>query len=336
MTRSTRHHHSPEVIKVADSDGLANVPTGSAFRPDLEPLAAYLEPQFGNIYEYNLQSADDVGFNIQPWMPELQTAVTHYLVHEVIAEDWQPFLDELDCDVPDGTRDEQAAFIIAHDEPWVVAYASHLAVLNAVPALGQLIGQLETWPDAGLQEDVSVWLNTHTSHEQLAELAAITNHPERNAASPQYNPDPTGWDLAENLMPPTILDAWHHVVGPAESDLTDDEWRLLMPFVESKKTRFGTALRLEKELVELRHALDGLRFKFAHDVPWSKIPERYGDGRNLYQRYLNYRRTEVFSRMLGALQGKPEAVGLVAWLEEIVDSGHQEGDSADQAREEGV
>jgi hypothetical protein len=107
-----------------------------------------------------------------------------------------------------------------------------------------------------------------------------------------------------------------------------------MPLLESKKTRFGTALRSERELVVLRRALDGLRYKVDRDVPWSEIPERYDDSRNLYQRYFNYKRNGVFARMLDTLQGKPEAAGLLAWLEEVVDSGHQEDNSAGQTQEE--
>jgi hypothetical protein len=98
----------------------------------------------------------------------------------------------LDHEVPGGAKAEQAAFIIAHHEPGLVAYAFHLAALKAVPTLDQLIGKLDTWPDvSSLQEDVGVWLNSHTSDEQLAELAATTNHPERDSATPWYTPDPT-------------------------------------------------------------------------------------------------------------------------------------------------
>jgi hypothetical protein len=190
----------------------------------LEPLADYIEPQFGNVYEYNIQSSR--GGAEQPWTTELHAAVTHYLVHEVTDEDWRSFLDILSRlyidDIPDATRAQQAASILALYEPWMVAQAFHLAAVNAVPALDQLIGHLDDWGDGGLQEDAGAWLTRHASHEQLVELSRVANDLERNPTTPWYHAAPTGWNLTGNVAPPTLLTAWRQVVGAAESDLTDD------------------------------------------------------------------------------------------------------------------
>src|SRR5690348_11544929 len=55
----------------------------------LEPLADYLAPQFGNIYEFNLPGADS--FAVQERTDELRHAVKHYLVDEVSEDDYAAF-----------------------------------------------------------------------------------------------------------------------------------------------------------------------------------------------------------------------------------------------------
>jgi ABC-type phosphate/phosphonate transport system substrate-binding protein len=49
-----------------------------ATQPSLEPLADYLEPQFGNIYDYDILVR-------QEWTDELRQAVRHFIVD--LAED---------------------------------------------------------------------------------------------------------------------------------------------------------------------------------------------------------------------------------------------------------
>ncbi|WP_433578565.1 hypothetical protein [Nocardia brasiliensis] len=47
-----------------------------------ELLAIYLNPRFGNIYEYNM-AGGDVGYDIQEWTDELRAAVRAYLLHDL-------------------------------------------------------------------------------------------------------------------------------------------------------------------------------------------------------------------------------------------------------------
>jgi hypothetical protein len=47
-----------------------------------ELLANYLEPRFGNIYEYNLDG-DEMGSKPQEWTDELAEAVRDYLLHQL-------------------------------------------------------------------------------------------------------------------------------------------------------------------------------------------------------------------------------------------------------------
>jgi transposase len=281
----------------------------------LEPLADYLEPQFGNIYEYNLPGSGS--FEVQEWTDELRPAVKQYLVREVSDDDYAAFLDELAFDVPAGARTDQADHIIERAEAWEIAHAFHLAAVKAVPTLDELIGQHDAWSDASLQVDAGEWLDAHTSPEQLHALAEITGHPERNVDTPWYRPEPIGQDFTSVLAPPDLLAAWHQVVGPAESDLTDDEWKLLVPRLPALKYRHGVRARSESELLSLRHAFDGIRYKFTYDLPWSRVPQRYGAGHNLYSHYVRYREDGHFARMLETLEGRPGSERMAAWLKVV-------------------
>jgi transposase len=119
---------------------------------------------------------------------------------------------------------------------------------------------------------------------------------------------PEGWHFTEKgrLTPPELLDAWHQIVGPADSDLTDEEWNLLVPLIPARRNRYGTFTRSVGELDTLRKQVDGIRYKFARDIPWAHIPGRYGVSRNIYQRYVAYRRNGVFAKMQRALQAHPK------------------------------
>lgn len=282
----------------------------------LEPLADYLEPQFGNIYDYKLPAPRSV-LEVQEWTEELRRAVWNYLVHEVGDDGYAAFLNEYRYVVPRGDRKAEAADIIKAAEAWEIANAFHLAAVKAVPTLDQFIGQLETWPDVNVRVDVAEWLDAHASVEQLYELAEATGHPERDTDAPSYSPEPIGEDFTCALSPSDLLAAWHHVVGPAPSDLTDDEWGLLVSSLPVWKNPHSIRARSSEELLSLRRTFDGIRYRFAQGAAWSKIPKRYGNWRNIYQRYRNHGRAELFARMYQLIQHQAGAERLVMWLEEM-------------------
>jgi len=99
-----------------------------------------------------------------------------------------------------------------------------------------------------------------------------------------------------------------------ESDFTDEEWQLLLPLVQEYR---DGRMRSDYELLKVRRAFDGNRYKFAHGVPWTQLPDRYGSWTSIRQRYVNYRDRGDFARMLDALRGQPGAAGLVKWLESV-------------------
>jgi len=100
------------------------------------------------------------------------------------------------------------------------------------------------------------------------------------------------------------------VAGSVPTDLTDAEWRLLVPMVP-----VGNRYMSDKDfLPTARRALDGIIYRSANGCPWSHVPSRYGKPANIYQRYLAYRNRGNFKQMLAAVQDKPDAGRIVAWL----------------------
>ncbi|WP_373864030.1 transposase [Nocardia mexicana] len=109
--------------------------------------------------------------------------------------------------------------------------------------------------------------------------------------------------------------SWTAVVGPAASDLSDEEWQLLAAAIPKRNLRRGARPLRDSELARKRRLFDGIRYKQTHDVPWSEIPVRYGD---VYQMWPYYYKSGFFGRMRSALQDDPNAAHLVGWLDQVI------------------
>ncbi|MFI5558554.1 transposase [Amycolatopsis japonica] len=281
---------------------------------NIEPLASYLRPRFGDIYADKL-TVDDGFIDVRPWDPELEQAVAHYLIHEVADDDYLRFLDQVDTDVPNGSREQQAASIIEHQLPWEIADAFHWAAVKCIGSLDQLLGDTNGWESNNQRDDVAVWLDTHATEAQFAELAECANHPERDPATPWYRTRPQGEHFTQHLTPSQLRDAWHHVAGPADSDFTDEEWDLLSARFPLRNDAHGVLSdRRPYELILLRRSYNGIRYRFSKKVPWSRLPRRYGSEGSVYQRFYLDRKNGIFADLAQSLRGVPRGVRLAAWL----------------------
>lgn len=286
---------------------------------NLEPLAGYLEPRFGNIYDDNFQG-EGASLKFQGWTAELRATVRQYLVHEMTDDDYGALLDELLYGVSDGSREVQADFIIGHHEAWEIAYACHLVAVKAVPSPTELIGtQSHTWESEDQQVDVAHWLQAHADYAQLKAMASFARL-NSSVITDDVSPDSdeacfAAVDLAVQLpkamSPQGAVAAWENVVGPASTDLTDDEWALLRPLTPKSKNTSPPDT--------VRQALNGMLYRHAHQSERRKFPIRYGDKFAVSTRAQSYKKTGAFAHMLTGLEGKPEAERLVTWLCEVLD-----------------
>lgn len=271
-------------------------------RSDFELLAIYLEADFGNIYEYNMNGGEP-GLDVQEWTDEIRDAIRSYLLKE-LPDDVASVLFGLDKDALRDVEAKQEAVgsLIASSEPWEVALEVREAAVKSVPTLDQLIGHLDTWPYENERMDVETWLETHVSDADLKEMALWLGV--RN---------PTVWALTHDHEPSALVEAWKYLFdpGPAPSDLTDDEWELFKPFLPPA-TKW--APWTENRLDIARRVLNGMLYRYHKKTTWALIPRRYGAYEGILMRRSRYKKNRIFKRALDALDGTPGAERLVEWL----------------------
>lgn len=285
-----------------------------------ELLALALEPCFGNIYEFNLEPHQIAGYDVQEWTDELRNAVQRFLLSDLPSDVWEQ-LTRPGNDEHGNPRNEQQVNSLMDDlQPGELALAVRNAAVVAVPSLHQLIGHLETWPSEEERLDTAVWLQAHGHDAAWHTLVAVFDHhqdllPVAMPAGRTRLPEPD--DLVHALTPGELLYAWEHVVGPAHTDLSDREWQLLAPEFERVKTAGGHRLRTSREMEGRRRFFDALRFKTFYDIPWCRVPPRYGNSQSVYQAYRNAHIAGLFFRLRRSLSVKPGAAELTDWLDSV-------------------
>lgn len=90
-------------------------------------------------------------------------------------------------------------------------------------------------------------------------------------------------------------------------DLTDGQWQLLEPLLPRPK-KAGRPRRWSK-----RQLIDGIRWRVRTGAPWRDVPDCYGHWRSVYGLYRRWQRSGTWARILAALQGQADAVGLITW-----------------------
>jgi transposase len=287
--------------------------------PDsLEPLAEYLEPRFGDIYE------SDAGAFTRAWSDELRQAVRHYIAEAVADELYRHAILHLfewnwDLEAP---RAQVAESIVAHEQPWEIAYAFHVAAAILQPTLESLVTRLDSWgtgEDRDACLDAVHWLANNATAVQLHDMFRLTPGP-----LPEYiwdrDPDQLDVvDLCQAHRPGRLLQIWEmaSATAPAPSDLSDAEWQLLAPLVPRHPGWHDERLH-----AITRNSIDGFLYRHATGTAWSRVPLRYRPGQkpdNLGLKFYFWRRNQVFVRMREALQGNPDAARLVAWLKTVDD-----------------
>ncbi|MGX1778663.1 hypothetical protein ACWIGW_41605 [Nocardia brasiliensis] len=240
-----------------------------------ELLAVHLDPRFGNIYEYNMDDGD-VGYDVQQWTDELRDAVRDYLLHDIPADVRERLFGAHVGDSVPGTNGDEDVDRLLRLEPWEVALEVRIAAVSAVPTLHELIGHLDDWPSEDERCDAEPWLHAHGEEVSWHEIICSTRYFELTPAwkIPWRERPPDPYDLVHALSPGELLNAWEVVVGPTDSDLTDDEWRLILPHFGSRRNRQGKFSCTQHELDAKRGVLNGIRFKLSHDVRWSQLPLR--------------------------------------------------------------
>lgn len=76
-------------------------------------------------------------------------------------------------------------------------------------------------------------------------------------------------------------------------DLTDFEWRVIEPFPPNKPRGVPR--------VDDRRTLNGIFWVLRFGAPWRDLPERYGPRTTCYNRFVRWRQTSVWDRLMAAI-----------------------------------
>ncbi|WP_433578566.1 transposase [Nocardia brasiliensis] len=205
-------------------------------------------------------------------------------------------------------------------EPWEVALEVRNAAVAAVPTLHQLIGHLEEWPSEGERLDAETWLQAYGLDVDWSEIASTADRFGLLSvqSTPRHKHPPKPYDLVQTMTPSELLAAWEYIVGPAHTDLTDEQWNLLLPLLKERRGRGGIQLRSARDLGNKRRIFNAVRFKLDHDLWWAYLPPRYGDVAAIPVMYRHYQTSGLFARLRDGLQENAEATELVAWLDQVI------------------
>lgn len=82
-------------------------------------------------------------------------------------------------------------------------------------------------------------------------------------------------------------------VGMSRYDLTDFEWRVIEPLLPNKPRGVPR--------VDDRRVLNGIFWVLRSGVSWRDLPERYGPRSTCYNRFVRWRKADVWDRMMDAI-----------------------------------
>ena len=86
-------------------------------------------------------------------------------------------------------------------------------------------------------------------------------------------------------------------------ELTDDEWALIQDLFPPQG-RGG-------KWADHRAMINGVMWRLRTGAPWRDLPERYGPWQTVYHRFNAMRRGGLLDKLLGRLQARLNAAGLI-------------------------
>ena len=113
-------------------------------------------------------------------------------------------------------------------------------------------------------------------------------------------------------------------------ELTDEEWAIIQPLLPNKSRGVPR--------VDDRRVINGILWRFRTGAPWRDLPRHYGRVGTVSSRFYRWRRSDVWQRVLEALQALADAEERVGWdlhfLDRTVVRAHQHAAGARKAGRE--
>jgi transposase len=93
----------------------------------------------------------------------------------------------------------------------------------------------------------------------------------------------------------------------ARYELTDEQYTLIEPDLPTNEGKTGHPYHPHRPI------LNGIFWRLHAGAAWPDIPERYGNWKTIYDRYVTWRRNGTWDRILKRLQTKLDAHGAIDW-----------------------
>ena len=97
------------------------------------------------------------------------------------------------------------------------------------------------------------------------------------------------------------------VVGPGVP-LTDAQWARIEPLLPDRTPKRGGLWRDHREVI------DAIAFKFQSGTQWVHLPEKYGNGRGVYNRLRMWAVDGTWERVFTALMARADADKELDWV----------------------
>lgn len=97
-------------------------------------------------------------------------------------------------------------------------------------------------------------------------------------------------------------------------ELSDEQWVRIEPLLPKRRTSRG---RPEHDT---RVLLNAMVWRAKTGAPWRDLPDRYGNWKTVYSRWLRWRDAGVWQRIWEALQAEADEAGQVQWEVHFIDS----------------
>lgn len=120
------------------------------------------------------------------------------------------------------------------------------------------------------------------------------------------------------------------VAVTGRADLTDVQWVVWEPLLPIGKKPGRPPKHSKRKLI------DGIRWRIRTGAPWRDVPSRYGPWQTVYGLFRRWQRDGTWKRILGDLQARADAAGLITWdvsVDSTIARAHQH---AAGARKKGI
>ena len=82
--------------------------------------------------------------------------------------------------------------------------------------------------------------------------------------------------------------------------LRDDQWERMKDLLPGRTETVGVTAKDNRTFIE------AILYRYRAGIPWRDLPERFGDWKNIYNRYNRWSKTGVWERLFKRLSNDPD------------------------------